>query len=65
MSEDLEILRARFIKTYADIPVPLKAEIIAVVNNEPYTWNTAYFLISGKQKIGDDILRKLAQIKVL
>lgn len=65
MDEDLETLRAKFIKTYADIPVALREEIIAVIDEEPYTWNTAYFLITGKQKIGDDILKKLVEIKVL
>ena len=62
---DLEVLRALFIKSYAGVPTKLRTEIIALVDENPYNWDTAYLEIKGKTQIGDKLLRHLEEIKVL
>lgn len=55
--------REEFLKTYADIPINLRKEIILVLENkEPITWNVAYLEISQNTKLGKEILRKLELI---
>ena len=65
MPEELEALRSKFIKTYASLPQNLRDSIIAIVDERPFSWDSAYFEISGKKPLGDQILRRLAEIKVL
>jgi len=62
---NLEALRAEFIKTYAAVPAKLRSEIIALVSEKPYNWDTSYIEISNKTQIGDEILKHLVQIKLL
>ena len=58
-------MRAQFIRSYAAVPSKLRREIIALVEGQPYNWNSAYVEISQKTKTGDTILRHLAQIGIL
>ena len=39
--EEYDVLKAKFLKVYANVPMPLREEIIAVVDNEPFTWASA------------------------
>ncbi len=62
---DLESLRAKFIKAYAAVPDKLREEIIALVDDRPFNWNTAFIEIQGASKAGAAILRHLESLGML
>lgn len=52
--------REEFLKTYANIPLNLRKEIIVVLKDKgPITWNVAYLEIKQDTKLGKEILKKL------
>jgi len=57
--------KAQFLKTYANLPQASREEIIAVVNNEPYTWQSAKLEIEHDTPIGEKILELLISLKIL
>lgn len=62
---DVEVLRSKFVKTYAAVPTKLREEIIALVEDKPYNWDAAYIEIVGKTKAGEEILKHLISIGLL
>jgi len=53
-------------KIYANLPVNLRNEIIAVLPNVgPVTWNVAYLEISNDTELGKKILEKLSILKII
>ncbi len=65
MSDTIGVLRSKFISLYSDLPSKLRDDIIAVVDEKPYTWNSSFFEIKSKSKDGEKILRSLKKIGVL
>jgi len=61
--------REQFFKTYANIPLALRDEIILVVDNngthEPITWNVAYIEIKGGGEKAEDILNGLTVLELI
>jgi len=62
MQKDIETLRALFLRAYASVPEKLRGEIIALVDDKPYSWNSAYLEINGKTGLGDKLIKKLEEI---
>ncbi len=58
-------LKASFLKIYADIPLGARGEIIAVINDEPITWNSARVEIENDTAIGKKILDQLVDLKII
>ena len=65
MKEDLESLRAEFLSKFASVPAPLRNEIVAVVEKQPFTWASAYLEVSQKTRLGDGILTVLKNLKII
>ncbi|MBS3114100.1 hypothetical protein J4448_03285 [Candidatus Woesearchaeota archaeon] len=63
--EGYEILKAKFIKLFANVPFPLREEIIAVVDNQPFSWTAAYGEIKQDTDKSQIILTHLKQIGLL
>ncbi len=63
--DDIGKLKARFIKVFASVPIPLRGEIIAVVNDKPVSWDAAYTEIKSDSKEGITILKQLEKMGVL
>ncbi len=61
----IEEIRSAFIRAYAAVPAKMRGEIIALVGERPYTWDSAYLEVSGKTKIGDEILAHAKKIGML
>ncbi|HIH15565.1 MAG: hypothetical protein QT08_C0020G0034 [archaeon GW2011_AR17] len=60
------MIREEFLKLYANLPVKLREEVILVLDKEgPITWNSAYFEINNKTKLGEIILKKLKELRIL
>jgi len=62
---DLDTLRSKFISSYANIPQNLRRDVIAVLDKEIYSWQTAFYEIKEKTKIGDSILKKLSYLGLI
>lgn len=57
--------KIKFLKTYANLPNATREDIIAVVDNEPYTWKSAKLEIEQETPIGQRILEVLIRLKIL
>ena len=57
--------KAQFLKVYANLPQATREEIIAVIGNEPYTWQAAKLEIEQDTSIGHEILELLTKLKIL
>lgn len=61
----MEERKAKFRQKYANLPEGARDEIIAVINNEPYTWRSARVEIDNNTDIGLEILKFLVNLKIL
>lgn len=58
-------LRAKFLHAYANLPEPERYQIVAIVNEKTYSWDTAYQEISNNTELGKKILSKLYIMGIL
>lgn len=61
----MEDKRSKFLKIFANIPENLRKDIIAVINKQPYTWNTAFIEIRDNTPLGKKILKTLEEIGII
>ncbi|MBU2099953.1 hypothetical protein KKG83_04670 [Candidatus Micrarchaeota archaeon] len=52
-------LRTKFLDLFVNLPIPLRREIIVVIDNQPISWNIAYKEIKAETKLGKRILKEL------
>lgn len=58
--------RTKFLKIYANIPEKIRAEdIIAVVDDKPYTWNIAAIEIKNNTETGKRIIKTLEKLSII
>lgn len=57
--------KALFYRVYANLPLHLRRDIIVVINDEPFTWNSARLEIENDTKTGELILQKLVAMGIL
>ena len=57
--------KENFLKAYANLPEPERCQIIAIVNNKPYSWDIAYVEISNNTELGKNILKKIKSLGIL
>ena len=64
-----QIARVRketFLKIYANLPLSVRNEIIYVLKDKgPISWNVAYLEIKNNTKLGEEILQKLEDLKII
>ena len=60
-----EEFRVKFLNLYANLPLNIRKEVIAILDNEPISWNGAYLEISGNTKKGQEILKKMKALNIL
>lgn len=63
--EEYETLKAKFLKLFASVPLPLRNEIIALADNQPISWTAAYDEIKQDTDKAKIILIHLKQIGLL
>ena len=56
--KEYEVLKAKFLKLIANVPIPLREEIIAVVDEKTVSWNAAYGEIKGNTDNAKTILEQ-------
>lgn len=60
------MLKERFLKIYANLPINLRDEIILVLHDRgPITWNIAYLEIKQDTKLSEEILQKLDELGII
>ncbi len=57
--------KTKFLKIYANLPQGSREEIIAVIKNEPYTWQSAKLEVEQDTPIGREILESLVKLEIL
>lgn len=57
--------REKFLEIYANVPDNLRSDIIAVIDDKTYTWDTAYFEIKNNTELGKKLLKELEVTKVI
>ena len=58
--------KERFFKVYANLPINLRREIVLVLPEKgPITWNVAYLEINNDTSLGEEILQKLIDLKII
>ena len=57
--------KERFLKTFANLPLGVRKEIVLTLNDEPITWDVAYIEVNNDTKIGESILEKLEKLAII
>jgi len=58
--------KEKFLKLFANLPVNLRDEVIAVLPElGPISWKVAYLEISNNTSLGEKILQKLENLKII
>ena len=63
--DSYEFLKSTFLKAYANVPEPLRKEIIVMVDDESFTWQTAKGEILNNTKNAKSILMHLKKMEVI
>lgn len=61
----LEDIKAKFMRAYANLPVPERSQVVAVIEDKPYSWDVAYAEISSTTELGKKILKKMNLLGIL
>lgn len=60
------MLKEKFLKTFANLPLALREEIIlSLPEKGPITWNSAYFEVVNETPLSQEILEKLEGLKII
>lgn len=60
------MLRERFLKIYAGLPLNLRDEIILVLPDRgPITWDIAYLEVKKNTKLSEEILKMLNELNII
>ena len=57
--------KEKFLKTYANLPVTERTQIIAILDEVPYSWDVAYSEIFNDTKLGKKILKKIESLNII
>ena len=57
--------REKFLKVYYNLPLKVREEVILDLDDKPISWNVAYVEVKNKTEIGETILQKLAELKII
>jgi len=58
-------IKEEFLQAYADVPEDLRSEIVVVIDEKSYTWNTAYFEVKKGGELADKILNTLKNMGII
>jgi len=54
-----------FFKVFSSVPTEERKNVVAVINEEPISWNLAYIEIKNKTKKGEEILKTLKELDII
>ena len=64
-ADKLELLHTKFLKTFSRVPIELRNEIVAILDNETITWSVANIEVKGKSKKGYIILELMDNLGLI
>ena len=64
-NQEYGVLKAKFLRLFASVPIPLRDQIIALVDKQPVSWSAAYGEISQDTDKAQVILTQLKKIELL
>lgn len=59
------ISKEKFCKVYANLPLGLRSEVVAVIDGQPISWLVAKMEIDNDTEVGKKILGKLETMKII
>ena len=60
------IPKERFYRVYANLPIGLRDQVVIVLpETGPMSWNAAYIEVNSGTKLGDAIVEKLIEHKII
>ncbi len=57
--------KERFLKIYYNLPLPVREEVILDFDGKPISWNVAYVEVKNRTEVGEIILKKLEELKII
>jgi len=58
--------KEKFFRVYANLPVGVRDQVVIVMPEVgPMSWNAAYVEVSNGTKLGDSIVEKLIELKII
>lgn len=57
--------RERFLKAYANLPIPERSQIIVIIDKKPCSWDIAYNEITNDTELGKKMLKQLEALGIL
>ena len=61
----MDELRRKFIKVFSNLPLGIRGDIIAVIDNEPMTWRVCWLEIDQNTEKGSEILNYLDEMQFI
>ena len=61
----MEDEKSKFLKIFGNIPENLRGDIMAVIDDKPYTWNASYIEIKNDTELGKKILKALKELEII
>ena len=55
----------KFNRMFANIPIPLRQEIVAVVDDQPMTFNVIYLELKNNTKMGYEALEQMIRLEIM
>lgn len=63
---NIPLPKERFFRVYANLPIGMRDQIIIVLPERgPMSWNAAYIEVNNSTKLGDTIVEKLIELKII
>jgi hypothetical protein len=61
-----QIPKEQFFRVYANLPVGVRDQVVIVMPEVgPMSWNAAYVEVNNGTKLGDSIVEKLIELKII
>lgn len=58
--------KEKFFRVYANLPISVREEVvIALQEVGPMSWNAVYAEVNNNTKLGDTIVEKLIELKII
>ena len=58
-------LKSRFYKTFANLPLGVRNEIVLVIDGQPMTWNVIKLEVDTDSKLSKEALNLMSELKLL
>ena len=58
--------REKFLKVSANLPVPIRDEVVYIDDNQkPISWNVCYLEVVNNTDLGQKILKRLEELNII